>query len=263
MKILITAGPTYEPIDPVRFIGNRSSGTMGAALANAATAAGHEVTLILGPVSAAMPANVRRIDVMSSSDMHATVLKEFPNHDLLIMAAAVADFRPKTSTTKKLERGGNLTIELESTEDIAAAAGQIKRPHQRTIGFSLVTRGDLARTKEKLVRKNLDLIVYNPLDTMSGQTIESILLYPDGRTEPLPLQSKSAFAATLSPRVPQASSSKSESLSTRQNLPSSLSIDRFGTKKLTRLSRNASDPHPLDTFAGQPSRRPTQDLIRG
>jgi phosphopantothenoylcysteine decarboxylase/phosphopantothenate--cysteine ligase len=197
MRIVITAGPTFEPIDPVRFIGNRSSGQMGAALATAATNAGHDVTLILGPVTAPMPTNLRRIDVMSSRDMHNAVLREFPVHDLLIMAAAVADFRPKGSATKKIERGGNLTIELESTEDIAAAAGAIKRSNQRTVGFSLVGRGDLARTKEKLVRKNLDLIVYNPLDTMSSTTIESILVYPDGRTEELPLRDKPSFARTL------------------------------------------------------------------
>ena len=197
MRILITAGPTYEPIDPVRFIGNRSSGQMGAALANAATSAGHDVTLILGPVTAAMPTNVRRIDVMSSREMHDAVLREFPNHDLLIMAAAVADFRPKGSHTQKIERGGTLMIELESTEDIAAAAGSIKRADQRTVGFSLVGRGDLPRTREKLVRKNLDLIVYNPLDTMSSTTIESILVYPDGRTEDLPLRDKQSFAQIL------------------------------------------------------------------
>jgi phosphopantothenoylcysteine decarboxylase/phosphopantothenate--cysteine ligase len=197
MRVLITAGPTYEPIDPVRFIGNRSSGQMGAALANAATNAGHAVTLILGPVTAAMPTNVRRIDVMSSREMHDAVLREYPSHDLLIMAAAVADFRPKGSAMKKIERGGTLTIELESTEDIAAAAGKIKRPDQRSVGFSLVGRGDLARTREKLVRKNLDLIVYNPLDTMSSATIESILLYPDGRTEELPLRDKASFAQVL------------------------------------------------------------------
>src|SRR4051812_37234174 len=146
MNILITAGPTYEPIDPVRFIGNRSSGTMGAALANAATAAGHGVTLVLGPVTVAMPADVRRVDVLSSREMYDAVLREFPSHDLLIMAAAVADFRPKGSRTQKIERGGTLTIELEATEDIAAAAGKIKQPSQRTVGFSLVERGNLARS---------------------------------------------------------------------------------------------------------------------
>ena len=201
MRVLITAGPTYEPIDPVRFIGNRSSGQMGAALANASTCSGHDVTLLLGPVTAPMPTNVRRIDVFSSRDMHAAVLREFPNHDLLIMAAAVADFRPKSISEQKVERGSTLTIELESTEDILAAAGAIKRPDQRTIGFSLVKRGEIARSREKLRRKNADLIVYNPLDTMSSTTIESILLYPDGRAEELPTRAKADFADILLERA--------------------------------------------------------------
>src|SRR5438552_8562484 len=153
MRILITAGPTYEPIDPVRFIGNRSSGKMGAALAEAAQRAGHEVTLILGPVTAPMPPGVRRIDVMSSREMHDAVMREFPNHDLLIMAAAVADFRPKKVLTEKVPRGGALTLELEPTEDIAAAACAIRRPDQRVIGFSLVEPGDIERTREKPIRK--------------------------------------------------------------------------------------------------------------
>jgi phosphopantothenoylcysteine decarboxylase/phosphopantothenate--cysteine ligase len=203
MRILITAGPTYEPIDPVRFIGNRSSGQMGAALAGAATRAGHDVTLLLGPVTAAMPTakNVRRIDVFSSRDMHDAVLREFPNHDLLIMAAAVSDFRPRSVHQQKVERGGTLTIELEATEDILAAAGRMKRPDQRTIGFSLVQRGEIARSRDKLRRKNADLIVYNPLDTMSSATIESILLYPDGRSEDLPTRGKGEFAAVLIDRA--------------------------------------------------------------
>ena len=201
MRILITAGPTYEPIDPVRFIGNRSSGNMGAALASAASAGGHSVTLILGPVTAPMPATVKRIDVVSSRDMLDAVLREFPTHDLLIMAAAVADFRPKSVNQQKVERGGTLTIELEATDDILAAAGRTKRPNQRTIGFSLVQRGDLERSREKMRRKNCDLIVYNPLDTMSSATIESVLLYPDGRSEELPTRPKREFADILIARA--------------------------------------------------------------
>ncbi len=201
MRILITAGPTYEPVDPVRFIGNRSTGTMGAALASAARDGGHEVTLILGPVTAPMPTNVPRIDLMTASEMHDAVLLEFPNHDLLIMAAAVADYRPKSFQPQKVHRAGMLTIELEATQDIIAAAGAIKRADQRTVGFSLVERGDLARSREKLVRKRLDLIVHNPLDTMSSQTIESILLYPDGRTEELSCRTKGQFADNLIQRA--------------------------------------------------------------
>ena len=214
MRVLITAGPTYEPIDPVRFIGNRSSGQMGAALAKAAINAGHEVTLVVGPVTAAMPTGgVRRIDIFSSRDLLEAVLREFPSHDLLIMAAAVADFRPKVVQSGKVERGGSLTIEVESTEDIAAAAGKIKRADQRSVGFSLVERGDLERSRRKLARKNLDLIVYNPLDTMSSTTIESILLYPDGRSEELPMRPKDEFARVLVAR--------SEALFARTESPSS------------------------------------------
>jgi phosphopantothenoylcysteine decarboxylase / phosphopantothenate---cysteine ligase len=201
MRTLITAGPTYEPIDPVRFIGNRSSGAMGAALASAALALGHDVTLLLGPVTAPMPPGAKRVDVFSSGEMHAAVLEHFPRHDLLIMAAAVADYRPKKVRQEKVERGGTLTIELEATQDILAAAGAIKRPDQRTVGFSLVQRGQLERSREKLRRKNCDLIVYNPLDTMSSRTIESVLLYPDGRAEELPLRPKDQFASVLLQRA--------------------------------------------------------------
>ncbi len=173
MRILITAGPTREPIDPVRYIGNRSSGQMGRSLASAALAGGHSVTLILGPISVEMPANARRIDVESSREMYEAVLKEFPNHDLLIMAAAVADYRPTKVRQEKMDRTGTLTLELEATEDILAAAGQIKQPSQRTVGFSLVSHANLDRSIEKLKRKNLDLIVSNPLQTMNSQTIQS------------------------------------------------------------------------------------------
>src|SRR5205085_1677964 len=102
MRVLITAGPTREPIDAVRYIGNRSSGRMGAALAEAALGANHQVTLILGPVAAAMPKELRRIDVDTAAQMYAAVLNEFPNHDLLIMAAAVADYRPITARAGKM-----------------------------------------------------------------------------------------------------------------------------------------------------------------
>ncbi|HEY2586345.1 MAG TPA: phosphopantothenoylcysteine decarboxylase [Tepidisphaeraceae bacterium] len=198
MKVLITAGPTREPIDAVRYIGNRSSGRMGAAIASAATTAGHAVTLILGPVSVPMPAVDRRIDVETASQMHLAVLGEFPAHDLLIMAAAVADYRPKHVHAKKLARtGGTHTIECEPTEDILAAAGVTKQPDQRTVGFSLEMAGNLARAREKLVRKRLDLIVYNPTQTMGSDDVESVLLWADGRTENLASRSKAEFGEVL------------------------------------------------------------------
>jgi phosphopantothenoylcysteine decarboxylase/phosphopantothenate--cysteine ligase len=197
MRVLITAGPTREPIDAVRYIGNRSSGRMGAALTTAALAAGHRVTLILGPVSIPMPPQARRIDVETAAEMHQAVLAEFPNHDLLIMAAAVADYRPKVVRTDKTPRHGSLTIECEATEDIVAHAGRIKRPDQRIVGFSLELRGNIDRAREKLTRKNLDLIVYNPTETMNSESVEATLLWRDGKTESLSPSNKSEFADLL------------------------------------------------------------------
>jgi phosphopantothenoylcysteine decarboxylase/phosphopantothenate--cysteine ligase len=197
MKVLITAGPTREPIDAVRYIGNRSSGQMGAALAAAALAAGHEVTLIVGPVGVPMPTVPRRIDVETAAQMHHAVLAEFPSHDLLIMAAAVADYRPKHVHADKLSRAGSLTIECEPTEDILAAAGAMKRPTQRTVGFSLEMEGNTARAREKLARKNLDLIVYNTTETMESTTVKAILLWRDGREEQVPALLKSEFGTLL------------------------------------------------------------------
>ena len=197
MRILITAGPTWEPIDPVRYLGNRSSGRMGRSLAEAAVAAGHAVTLVLGPVTMDAPGNVRRVDVETSRQMHDAVLAEWPNHDLLVMAAAVADFRPKAVRREKVERGRSLTLELEATEDIVAAAGRVKRADQRTVGFSLVSVSDLPRSVEKLRRKRLDLIVSNPLNTLGDGGVEAVLLWPDGRAERLPYRTKAAFADLL------------------------------------------------------------------
>jgi len=201
MRILITAGPTHEPIDPVRYVGNRSSGLMGSALADVALKTDNTVTLIVGPVATAMPADARRINVETSRQMHDAVLAEFPNHDLLIMAAAVADYRPRSVREEKLERGGTLVLELEATEDIIADAGRIKRADQRTVGFSLSKAGDLDRAREKLRRKNLDLIVYNSYPTLGSDSVEAVLLWPDGRSETLPSRSKARFADILLQRA--------------------------------------------------------------
>ena len=203
MDALITAGPTREPIDPVRFIGNRSSGRMGAALASAALAAGHRVTLILGPVEIAFPSAARRIDVETAGQMHEAVLREFPSHDILIMAAAVADYRPIKAYSQKLGREGALTIQCEPTPDIVADAARIKRPGQRIVGFSLESDGDVARARQKLARKNLDLIVYNPVATMHSEDVVATLLWSDGREESLPRQSKEHFALTLLAKAAQ------------------------------------------------------------
>jgi phosphopantothenoylcysteine decarboxylase / phosphopantothenate---cysteine ligase len=201
MKILITAGPTFEPIDPVRFIGNRSSGKMGAALAAAGVKAGHSVTVILGPVAVPMPGEVRRVDVRTAAQMLEATLKEFAGCDLLILAAAVADFTPKTVHTEKIAREGTLFIECQATEDIAAAAGRVKQAHQRSIGFSLDVEGNLDRAIEKLRAKKLDLIVFNTLSSLESQVIQPTLVYPNGRLAALASASKSAFADILLERA--------------------------------------------------------------
>ncbi|MGD0541478.1 MAG: phosphopantothenoylcysteine decarboxylase [Tepidisphaeraceae bacterium] len=201
MRILITAGPTREPIDPVRYIGNRSSGKMGAALAEAAVAAGHQVAVILGPIAVSFPAGVRRIDVETAEQMFDAVMREFPNHDLLIMAAAVADYRPVAASSAKLSREGVRILELEPTEDIVAASGRIKRPDQRTVGFSLETSPDLQRVVSKLRQKKLDLIVYNPAKTIASDLIEPTLIYADGREAKLASRPKGEFADILIQRA--------------------------------------------------------------
>jgi len=197
MRMLLTAGPTREPIDPVRFIGNRSSGNVGAAIAEAGLRAGHDVTLIAGPVTAVMPQGARRFDVETSRQMMDAVMREFPQHDLLIMAAAVADYRPKMVRQAKIGRAGKLALELEPTEDIVATAAASRRSDQRVVGFSLEAGGGIERAIEKLRRKRLDLMVYNPAETMGSTVIESVLLWPDGRRQSLGNLNKSAFAEIL------------------------------------------------------------------
>ena len=197
MRFLITAGPTREPIDPVRFISNHSSGQMGQALIAAALDAGHEVTAILGPVALETPSGARRIDVQTTRQMYDAVMDQFPAHDVLIMAAAVADYRSKNVATEKLGRSGSLTLELEATEDIVAAAAATKTPTQQVIGFSLESEGNLDRARAKLQRKKLDIIVFNPLRTMNSAAIQATLIYADGRQTTLPESSKQAFAEYL------------------------------------------------------------------
>ena len=164
-KVLITAGPTYEKIDPVRFIGNYSSGKMGFALAEVCAEQGAEVTLVAGPVTLATkhPA-IRRIDVESAGEMYEAATRNFPDADIAILCAAVADFTPKVTADKKIKRkGDNLTLELQPTKDIAAALGAVKRKGQVMVGFALETDDELANARKKLEKKNLDFIVMNSL----------------------------------------------------------------------------------------------------
>ncbi len=164
-KVLITAGPTYEKIDPVRFIGNYSSGKMGFALAEVCAEQGAEVTLVSGPVVLqAKHPGIRRIDVESAREMFEAATKHFPKADITILCAAVADFTPKTTADKKIKRkGDNLKLELQPTQDIAAALGAVKKKKQVLVGFALETDNELQNAQDKMERKNLDLIVLNSL----------------------------------------------------------------------------------------------------
>ena len=161
-KILITAGPTYEKIDPVRFIGNYSSGKMGFALAAECARRGAEVTLVAGPVGLPTPDGVKRIDVESCQEMFEASVNAFPQMDAAILCAAVADFRPEQTATQKIKREkDDLVIRLQPTHDIAAHLGQMKTGSQRLVGFALETNDEEVNAQKKLKKKNFDFIVLN------------------------------------------------------------------------------------------------------
>jgi phosphopantothenoylcysteine decarboxylase/phosphopantothenate--cysteine ligase len=163
-KVLITAGPTYEAIDPVRFIGNHSSGKMGFALAEVFQKLGAQVTLISGPTSLSAPNRVTRISIASASEMLEACLSHFEETDVLIMSAAVADYRPIEVAVDKIKKDDNsLTLNLEKTTDILKTLGTKKREDQILVGFALETNNELENAEAKLKKKNLDLIVLNSL----------------------------------------------------------------------------------------------------
>ena len=163
-KIMITAGPTYEKIDPVRFIGNYSSGRMGYALAEECRLRGADVTLISGPVSVTCHKGINLIKVESCQEMYDAAIKTYPAQDAAILCAAVADFRPDTTSATKIKReGDDMILRLKPTQDIAAALGKIKRDDQLLIGFALETDNEETNAKNKLEKKNLDFIVLNSM----------------------------------------------------------------------------------------------------
>lgn len=166
-NIMITAGPTYEKIDPVRFIGNYSSGKMGFALAEECARRGAKVTLIAGPVSISTNnTNIKRIDVESCEEMYCTAIECFKDMDAAILCAAVADFKPEFIADNKIKREKeDLTITLKPTHDIAAELGRSKKGNQKLIGFALETNNEVTNAEGKLKRKNLDFIVLNSLRT--------------------------------------------------------------------------------------------------
>ena len=201
-KILITAGPTYEKIDPVRFIGNYSSGKMGYALAKECAARGAEVTLVSGPVNLSVNhPNINRIDVESAEQMYNACMSHYPTSDAGILCAAVADFTPECVADKKIKREkDDLTLNLKPTHDIAAALGKIKTDSQRLVGFALETNDETAHAQDKLKRKNFDFIVLNSLnDKGAGFRCDTnkITIIDSSKAEEYPLKTKKEVAADI------------------------------------------------------------------
>ena len=172
-KMLITAGPTYEKIDPVRFIGNYSSGKMGFALAEECSRRGAKVILVAGPVSLACSDSIQRVDVESCKEMYEVTIGEFPGCDAAILCAAVADFRPSEIAAHKIKReGDDLLLKLKPTQDIAATIGNMKGERQRIVAFALETDEEENNARKKLEKKNADFIVLNST-RIPGTTFQS------------------------------------------------------------------------------------------
>ena len=200
-KVLITAGPTYEAIDPVRFIGNYSTGKMGFALAEECAARGADVTLIAGPVNLkTVNPGINRIDVTSAQQMYEAAMEHFPESDAAILCAAVADFTPAQTSDTKIKRKGEITLTLKPNPDIAASLGAIKRPDQRMVGFALETNDEFSNAQDKLERKNLDFIVLNSLRDEGagfGYDTNKVTLIDRNGSDELPLQSKKDVAKAI------------------------------------------------------------------
>lgn len=203
-KVLITAGPTYEKIDPVRFIGNYSSGKMGFALAEACAGKGTEVTLIAGPVSLSVNhPGIKRIDVESAEEMYQQSIRLFPLMDAAILCAAVSDYRPEKVSEKKIKResADEMTLNLVPNKDIAAALGALKRDEQILVGFALETNDPVDNAKAKLRKKNLDFIVLNSLtDRGAGfrhDTNKVSIIDRAGEKIDFPLKSKRDVAGDI------------------------------------------------------------------
>lgn len=190
-KVLITAGPTYEKIDPVRFIGNYSSGKMGFALAEECAQRGAQVELVCGPVSTSMKtqhSNIHRTDIESAQQMYEACMSSFPTADSAILCAAVADFAPETVADQKIKRtGDDMVIRLKPNPDIAASLGKIKTSSQALVGFALETNDEETNAQGKLQRKNFDFIVLNSLrDQGAGfrtDTNKITIITPDSKKE--------------------------------------------------------------------------------
>lgn len=199
MKILVTAGPTREKLDPVRFLSNRSTGKMGYAIACAARDAGHEVTLVSGPVALAVPEGVWCVPVESAADMAEAVFERAPEQNMIIMAAAVADYRPAQVEEQKIKKkDGEFFLRLERTTDILAGLGKMKPEGQILVGFAAESENLLENAQGKLERKNLDWIAANSVaDGFGTDTDTVILLGKEGEKITLGPASKQTVAELL------------------------------------------------------------------
>lgn len=205
-RILVTAGPTEEPLDPARVLTNRSSGKMGVAIARRAAERGAQVTLVAGPMRAAPPCGVRHLPVRTAQDMYACVMEEFPQTDVVIKAAAVADFRPESRGAKKLKKDDmGLTIRLVKNPDILKELGKRKNKGQILVGFAAETHDVLENGRAKLRRKNLDMLVLNDVTKagagFDGDTNIVRFLHRSGGEEQMDLLSKDAVADLILDRV--------------------------------------------------------------
>ena len=201
-KVMITAGPTFEKIDPVRFIGNYSSGKMGYSLAECCAERGAEVTLISGPVSiTAKHPNIRTISVESADEMYKAAISEFASSNAAILCAAVADFTPETKAEQKIKREkDDLIIKLKPTQDIAAALGKLKKDNQVMVGFALETNDEVEHAKGKLERKNLDFIVLNSLNDKGAgfrHDTNKITIIDKENVKEFPLKNKKEVATDI------------------------------------------------------------------
>jgi len=206
LRAMVNAGPTYEAIDPVRFIGNRSSGKMGIAIAQALRTQGADVTLVLGPVHESVPDGIKTIRVESAKEMFEACTDGFQNADIAVLAAAVADYRPANVSTEKIKKKDSpLDLRLEETEDIAAALGKSKKANQKLICFALETENEEAHALSKLQRKNADMLVLNSLRTEGvhfGSDNNAVTLFhSDGSKKEISLKSKSEIAQIISNEI--------------------------------------------------------------
>jgi phosphopantothenoylcysteine decarboxylase / phosphopantothenate---cysteine ligase len=201
LRILITAGPTREYIDPVRYLSNDSSGQMGFSLAAAARRLGCDVTLVAGPVALPTPAGVKRIDVISARDMQCAVTKVSAKTDVIIMAAAVADWRPSRTSRAKIKKttasSKPHSIALIENPDILAELGKKKKPHQILVGFALETEKLERNARAKLAHKRCDWIVANLSTSIGARQSSAILISADGRRTPLPRLLKEDLAVVI------------------------------------------------------------------